>query len=164
MVDALALLVIGGLLVLGATAPRSIARKASALLCLAVALSACGPRAEAVAADTIARAVNAATASLAETYAQQGEQLIAAAKTRATAETLLVDHRERWKPVWLAVDALSVAHDEVATAIEAGRPAHGEVAMMRAAWCELVRAVDLADATLPAPASQLPIRCPGQAR
>jgi hypothetical protein len=145
--DATPLLLLGALLVLGSLVPRGAALRGRVAAVLLGLLVACGPRAEAVAADTIAQAADETSTALAETYALRGEALVSSARSRDEALSLLADHRARWRPVWEAIDALAAAHDAWATGLEAGRSSPEAVAALRAAACDVAAAARGVDAS-----------------
>ena len=103
-------------------------------------LSGCpSTQAQAVAADAMARALNAATPTLVADYQREGDAAIAGAPTAAEAEQALAGIRARWAPVWDALDTFASAHDSWATAIETG--ATPGLAELRGPWCDLRHAV-----------------------
>lgn len=124
-----------------------------AVLLAALLCAGCGPTAiqtQATAANTIARAANASTASLAETYTLRGEALIDGSSSRNEALALLQAHREQWRPVWAAIDALASAHDLWATSLESGIGSAEAAAALMAAWCDLAEAVRAVGERVPA--------------
>jgi hypothetical protein len=75
---------------------------------------------QAAALTAVARQVNASQTVLLRTYEAEGLAAIQAAATREEAEAALRGVRERWRPIWAAVDTFSVAHDAWATSVENG--------------------------------------------
>lgn len=106
-------------------------------LLLLVALSAC-PAAinpQTVAAQTIAAVANAAGVTLAAAMRGEGNAAIASSTTADEARARIDAIETRWAPVWAAYDALALAHDAYATALEAGTvPDAAEVARL---YCAL---------------------------
>lgn len=119
----------------------------AALICLG--LAGCGPRAEAVTADAVAAAVNAAAPALLE--AERTETLDAvdgATRTRDAMRAAAARVRERWDPIWQAHEALREAHGAWARQIEAGAGG-ADAEPVRRAWCVMASVVG-ARADLPA--------------
>ena len=107
--------------------------------------------------------VNTALPVLVDAYDQEGRAEIAKAATRAEAEYRLEQVREKWRPIWQALDVFAAAHAAWATAIEAGTVTPALASEVRSAWCTL-RAVAVGEATLWARASfEVHLRYPGPA-
>ncbi len=119
------------------------------LAVLAVMTCGCTPaarQAQAVAADAMARTINAAVPQLVGDYQREGDAVIDAAPTPDEARAAVAQVRVRWAPVWDAIDAFAAAHDAWASAIESGgTPGLAEI---RGAWCD-VRHAMAPRATLP---------------
>lgn len=88
-----------------------------------VAVAGCAPSArqtQAVTASAIAVVVNTSVDALLVEAESREMAIVRDAQDRDTAEAGLTADRARWAPVWAAVDALAVAHDQWATALETG--------------------------------------------
>lgn len=92
---------------------------------------------QAVAADTVARVTNATLPSLVEAYDQEGLAAIEASDSRDEAEYRLELVREKWRPVWEALEVFASVHDAWATALEAGTDTAAIAAEVRDAYCTL---------------------------
>jgi hypothetical protein len=80
------------------------------IFCILLAvLSGCSAQQQATAAAAVATSMNASLPLLIETYKQEGLDAIRRAPDRATAEAELAEIEGRWRPVWVAWDALASA-------------------------------------------------------
>lgn len=100
----------------------------------AAVIPGCGGAQQARAADAMAKAVNGAKAELLVICEEEGDAAIPA-PNRETSDAQLAAVKERWKPVWDAIEAFAVAHDRWATAIEAGGAVDAEGVLT--AFCKL---------------------------
>lgn len=108
---------------------------------------ACGPRTEAVTADAVADAVNAAQPLIVAAYERQAEAEVAAATSVEEGRARLDRLDREWKPVREAHQALREAHSAWAAEVEAD--ARGaSIGRVRAAYCVL-RAVSASRVALP---------------
>jgi len=105
------------------------------LALLLVLCCACGPKAEAITADAVARVANAAIGPLATAYEAEGMAAIRAADTVEDLMAAVPTVKHRWAPLWQALRAFAAVHDAWATALEQGQ--EGDVAAVQAAWCAL---------------------------
>ena len=88
----------------------------------AVVTPGCGASAQQVqarVADTMAKSVNEAKEQLLVIYEKEGDAAIPA-PDRETSDAQLAAVCDRWAPVWAAIKAFAVVHDQWATAIEQG--------------------------------------------
>ena len=111
------------------------ALKGILLAALLVLCCACGPRAQVVAADTVATIANAAIDPLLSAYEADGNEAIQRAETVEELMLAIPATRDRWKPVWAALRVFAEAHDAWATALEQGQ--EGDLTAVQAAWCAL---------------------------
>jgi len=118
------------------------------LSCMSVSCSPSAQQAQAYAADTVARATNAAVPQLVNAYDQDGLAAIAVSDSRDEAEIRLERVRQKWRHVWDALDIFASAHDAWVAAIEANAPT-AQVAMeVREAYC-MLRGSAMPDVELP---------------
>jgi len=89
-------------------------------------------------ADSMAEAANAALPILVQTFKLEGREAIAEAKTEQEARQAIQAIEEKWKPVWDAWEALRIAEDAWATALEQGSDERAALAAVRKAYCGLV--------------------------
>jgi len=89
-------------------------------------------------ANAVASAANAGLPVLVERYKSEGDAAIERAATRAEAETGVAAVKERWAPVWAAWEALRVAEDGWAVAIEQGGDLGAAIQGLSVAYCGLV--------------------------
>jgi len=111
----------------------------------ALLLTGCGQavtQVEVVAANAMAAAVNAKLPELAQTEQDQGDQVIAGAKSVEQATAGLGRVRDRWRPVWTAVDLLKAVHDRWASALEAGADTAGQLQAVLLAYCDVRRLLE----------------------
>jgi hypothetical protein len=102
----------------------------------AVVTPGCGAGAQARVADAMAKAVNKEVKpQLLAAYEKEGDAAIPA-PDRETSDKQIAAVDERWKPVWDAIEAFAVVHDQWATAIETGGAVDLEEVL--AAFCKLV--------------------------
>ena len=109
--------------------------KSIILATLLVLCCTCGPKAQVVAADTVATVANAAIDPLLTAYEADGNAAIQNAQTVEELMLAIPATRERWEPVWAALRVFAIAHDAWATALEQGQ--EGDLAAVQAAWCAL---------------------------
>lgn len=89
-------------------------------------------------ANAVAAAANAGLPVLVERYKAEGDVAVAKAATRAEAETGVAAVKERWSPIWSAWEALRVAEDGWALAIEQGGDLGAAIQGLSVAYCGLV--------------------------
>jgi hypothetical protein len=116
----------------------------------AVVTPGCGGSVQARVADAMAKSVKKAKAELLVEYEKEGDTAITKAAAqlgddptdeeraaaRAESDAQLAVVKEKWKPVWDAIKAFAVVHDQWATAIETGGAVDLEGVL--AAFCKLV--------------------------
>lgn len=108
--------------------------------CVGMGCSGTQRQAQSVAASSLAVAANRAYPKLQAAYRAEGDRAIDAAPTQAEARAALAVVRERWAPVWRAWDAVRLAQDAWATALESGASADDvarTVVALQAAYCGL---------------------------
>jgi hypothetical protein len=112
----------------------------------------CGPDARAAqarTADTVARVTNATLPAMVRAYELEGDRAIDRASSREEAEAALAKVRDKWRPIWAALEVFATAHDAWSTALEADEPTAALAVKVRAAYCALRSAasgsVDLPD-------------------
>ena len=105
------------------------------LAALLVLCCTCGPRAQVVAAQTVATVANAAIDPLMTAYEAEGDAAIQNAQTVEELMSAIPTVQERWEPLWQALRAFAIAHDAWATALEQGQ--EGDLEAVQAAWCAL---------------------------
>jgi hypothetical protein len=96
----------------------------------------CGAGAQARVADAMAKAVNKEVKpQLLAIYEKESDAAIPA-PDRETSDKQIAAVDERWDPVWDAIEAFAIVHDQWATAIETGGAVDAEGVL--AAFCKLV--------------------------
>lgn len=117
---------------------------------LVVLLASCTLRQEAIVADAVARAVNAAAPQLVRIYQADCDAAIDAAPPGG-GHAALAACRERWSVAWVALEALATVHEAWRRALDSGAeaPTWAEVF---GAVCRVARAL----AELP-PGAQVPL-------
>lgn len=139
---------------------------ASALvgLLLVLVLTSCTPSAleiQARTADTLARAVNAATPELVNQEEKLGFAAIEKADTKEHAQAALQVLEQQWKPVWVAVDVLAAAQSAWATAIEnKAEPSPALFFGILKAACSLAKTVGEVAPSVAGQLSALSAACP----
>ena len=88
-------------------------------------------------ADGVAQAANAALPILLDRYRQDGLDAIAKAETKADAEAALAAVKTRWEPLWKSWEAVRIAQNSWASALEAGKGTAAALAAVRSAYCGL---------------------------
>ncbi|MHC4854653.1 MAG: hypothetical protein ACYTF5_21835 [Planctomycetota bacterium] len=87
----------------------------------------------------MAQGANSGLPILVERYRLEGDRAIAKAADREAAEVAIAAIKEKWKAVWKAWEAIRVAEDTWATALEEGGDLGAALPAMKAAYCGLVR-------------------------
>ena len=98
-----------------------------------------GRQIQARTANAVASAANSALPLLVERYQREGEQAIASASDRSTAEAEISAIKKRWAPIWKAWETLRVAEDAWATSIENGGDLGAALPALKAAYCDLLK-------------------------
>lgn len=107
--------------------------------CLGVGCGASQRQAQTVAASMLATTVNDALPALTAAYQAEGDRAIDAAPTQDEARKARDAVRARWAPVWKAWDAVRVAQNAWATALESGtaQDVSRTAGALQAAYCGL---------------------------
>ena len=109
-----------------------------AVLCLGAGCDSAALQIQAQTANAVAGAANAGLPVLVERYKAEGDAAIEKAATRAEAETGVAAVKDRWSPIWSAWEALRVAEDGWAVAIEQGGDLGAAIHGLSVAYCGLV--------------------------
>jgi hypothetical protein len=112
----------------------------AALICTALVIGGCGPKAidtQAKIANDVAIAANAIAPVLLASEQAEGDKAIDAATDKATAKAALAKVEAKWAPVWVSYRAVAVAQDAWATALEKKGDTTVAVQQLQAAFCKL---------------------------
>ena len=92
------------------------------------------------AANSVAIAANASLPVLVSEYKQQGVTEINLSKTEEEATKRVLVIEQKWHPVWMAWEALRLAHDTWSTILESGGDTLSAFLAIKSAYCSLVKA------------------------
>jgi hypothetical protein len=112
----------------------------SFLMCTALVIGGCGPKAievQSKVANDVALAANAIAPVLLATEQAEGDKAIDAAADKAAAKAALVVIQKKWDPIWISYRAVAVAQDAWATALEKKGDTTAAVQALQAAFCKL---------------------------
>jgi len=114
------------------------------IVAVLLVVAGCGPTArqiQAQTADSVAEAANASLPILVQRYRDEGfrelERIKAAGGSADDARDAVDVVKAKWRPVWDAWEALRVAQDAWATALEEGGNTAGALVGLKKAYCGL---------------------------